>query len=217
MLAHAMSLLSHQVPSGNLGQVLRKLLEIAIPRLEKRKFGARSHRRNGHRQTSTDPRYVPADVKKAVWNRDGGQCTFLSEAGRRCPSRRMLEFDHAVEVARGGVSTVENVRLRCRAHNQYTAEQSFGAGFMLAKRKEAEHKREEKRSKVVGRSRAEGRETAEEENDVVPWLRQLGYRADQARHAAQHCDAPPDATLEDRVKAALRYLAPPHRRVAASS
>jgi hypothetical protein len=211
MLTHAQSLLSHQVPSGDMGQVLRKLLEIAIPRLEKRKFGAGSKPR-ARQQASTNPRRIPEHVKEAVWNRDGGQCTFRSQAGKRCPARRMLEFDHELEVARGGTSTVENIRLRCRAHNQYTAEQRFGAGFMHEKREVARRERAAKRSAT-----GEGQEPIKEENDVVPWLRQLGYRADQARRAAQNCGAPPEATLEERVKAALRYLAPPHRHVPAAS
>ena len=34
------------------------------------------------------------------------------------------------EVARGGSAAVSNLRLRCRAHNQYGAERTFGAEFM---------------------------------------------------------------------------------------
>jgi hypothetical protein len=40
-------------------------------------------------------------------------------------------------VARGGQATVDNLRLRCRSHNQYDAECTFGAGFMERKREEA--------------------------------------------------------------------------------
>jgi hypothetical protein len=49
----------------------------------------------------------------------------------------MLEFDHIEAVARGGEATAENVRLRCRAHNQHAAECTFGSGFMSDKRAEA--------------------------------------------------------------------------------
>jgi hypothetical protein len=48
-----------------------------------------------------------------------------------------LEFDHVHEVARGGEATIEGVRLRCRAHNQYAAECTFGSKFMKKKREEA--------------------------------------------------------------------------------
>src|SRR4030095_11526365 len=82
----------------------------------------------------TNPRFAPAHVKRAVWRRDQGQCTYISETGRRCSARQTLELDHIQEVARGGASTISNLRLRCRAHNQYTAECTFGAQFMKAKR-----------------------------------------------------------------------------------
>jgi len=102
-----------------------------------------------------------------------------------------LEFDHIEPVARGGKSTVTNLRLRCRAHNQYEAEQSYGEAFMQAKKEEAQQA-------------AEARNRAEE---VIPWLKALGIRTDHAREAAQRSDRP-DASLEDRVKAALACFGP---------
>ena len=81
-------------------------------------------------------RCIPASVRRAVWQRDRGECTFVSDDGHRCGSRKLLEFDHVEPVARGGEATVAGVRLRCRAHNQYEAEQTFGAGFMHEKRRQ---------------------------------------------------------------------------------
>jgi len=77
---------------------------------------------------------VPAAVKRAVWRRDGGRCSFVGANGRRCGSRDFLEFDHVDPVARGGKATVERVRIRCRAHNDLEAERTFGASFMARKR-----------------------------------------------------------------------------------
>jgi 5-methylcytosine-specific restriction endonuclease McrA len=73
-------------------------------------------------------------VKRAVWQRDGGRCTFVGTNGHRCETRRGLEFDHAEPLARGGQATIANLRLRCRAHNQYEAEREFGSDFMRRKR-----------------------------------------------------------------------------------
>jgi 5-methylcytosine-specific restriction endonuclease McrA len=81
-----------------------------------------------------------------VWERDGGQCTYVSPEGRRCTERQFLEFDHIEPVARGGQASVENTRLRCRSHNQYEAERVFGAAFMQRKRREALEQRARKRS-----------------------------------------------------------------------
>jgi hypothetical protein len=61
----------------------------------------------------------------------------VSAAGHRCESRTRLEFDHVTEFVRGGEATTDGIRLRCRAHNQYTAEQTFGAAFMREKRDRA--------------------------------------------------------------------------------
>src|SRR5439155_14394462 len=117
-LRYAQQLLGHALPSGDLAQVLDRALDALIEKLERRKFAATPRPRRSARP-SPDPRHVPAHVKRAVWERDGGQCTFTSDTGRRCPARTRLEYDHADPVARGGTATVERMRLRCRAHNLY--------------------------------------------------------------------------------------------------
>jgi Holliday junction resolvasome RuvABC DNA-binding subunit len=71
-------------------------------------------------------------------------------------------------------------------------------------------KREEAQRAAAARAAAE--EQAKE-RDVVPWLRALGFRADEARRAASACETIPDASLEERVRLALSCLGPPHRRV----
>lgn len=96
---------------------------------------------SNRRSSSSRTRYIPARVRRAVWERDQGQCTFVTLAGHRCSARRFLEFDHVEPVARGGRATVEGLRLRCRAHNQYAAEQTFGVEFMSQKRELARRER----------------------------------------------------------------------------
>jgi len=142
-LCRAQELLGHQVASRDLAGVLDRALDALIAQLEKRKFAATAKSRPANpARTSRNPRYVPAHVRRAVRQRDGDRCTFVSATGRRCEARARLEFDHAEEVARGGRASVENVRLRCRAHNHYTAECTFGAGFMREKRRHAAAARE---------------------------------------------------------------------------
>jgi 5-methylcytosine-specific restriction endonuclease McrA len=195
-------------------QVLCHALRVAIAHEEKRKFAATGRPRSC-RRSSMDPRHVSADVRRAVAARDGGQCTFVSESGKRCPAHRMLEFDHVIEVARGGTATVENIRLRCRAHNQYTAEQTFGAGFMQKKREKAQRAEAEKCNENAVAAIAQTEQS--DDTDVMPWLRALGYPADRVHRAIAQCGFMPDGTtLEDRVKAALRHLMPPHRHVKAA-
>jgi len=186
-LRYAQALLGHRVPSGDLAAVLDRALDALIARLEKRKLAATTRPRPNRKPAILRTRHVPAHVRRAVWERDGGRCTFVSEAGRRCEARARLEFDHIEEFACGGESTVAGMRLRCRAHNQYQAEQSFGADFMREKRAAAQ---------AAARARAAAAE-------VIPWLRQLGFRADEAQRAAKRCEDMPDAPLEERVRAAL--------------
>jgi hypothetical protein len=71
-------------------------------------------------------RYIPADVKHAVWIRDGGQCTYIDRDGRCCSSRHQLEFEHVIPFAHGGENTGDNIRILCRCHNSLMADQVFG-------------------------------------------------------------------------------------------
>lgn len=162
-LRYAQGLLGHSVPSGDVALVLDRALDALIGQLEKQKFAATGRPRSKTQprlqprpQTQTKPlprpgddprpgevglrsrrRYIPAQVRRRVWERDRGQCTFVGDGGHRCLARKFLEFDHVDPVARGGQATIDRMRLRCRAHNQYEAECTFGAGFMSAKREEA--------------------------------------------------------------------------------
>ncbi|HEY2955344.1 MAG TPA: hypothetical protein VGK89_08875 [Candidatus Eisenbacteria bacterium] len=224
------------LPAGD-PLLIDRAYDALIRELEKTRFAAttRPRSRSGR---AIGIRTIPNHVKRAVWERDGGQCTFVSEGGRRCLARKSLEYDHEVPVARGGAATVENLHLKCRAHNQYAAEQTFGAEFMSRKRearraagRAAQHAPGHVESPAAGQlvpepvGQASASEVAagerarvaaaarSEEKDVTPWLRKLGYRADEARRAAEVCERIPDATLEERIRLALSYLCPPHRRV----
>ena len=196
------ALMSHAIPGGELADVLDYALSMAIARVEKRKFGTTDQPRTP--RASTDPRHIPAHVRRAVHARDGGRCTFVADDGHRCDARSQLEFDHVEPVARDGASTVDNLRLRCRAHNQLAAEQAFGAGFMHEKRDAA---------RVAEEAAERIRTEADHERllDVVAALRTLGCRAERARHIAERSNAP-GLDLEQHVRAALRLLSPTPRK-----
>jgi hypothetical protein len=208
-LCRAQELLSHTVPSGDIAQVLDRALELLVAKLEKRKFAATEKPRSRTRRASKNPRHIPAHVRRAVTERDGGQCTFVSEDGHRCATRRLLEFDHVEEVARGGVTTVDNIRLRCKAHNQYSAECTFGVGFM-------DQKRRARMERCINRGRCDdatpqdrGAEEQEAlERDLAAGLKTLGYRPSEIREALAHCRTLNGASLEERMRAALALLRP---------
>jgi hypothetical protein len=126
----AQDLLRHQVPDGDVGQVIDRALTALIKDLTKQKFAAtdRPHRNRDLESRGTVPnsRHVPAEVRRTVWSRDGGRCAFIARNGRRCTERAFLEFHHVVPHGAGGEATAENIQLRCRAHNAYEAELYFG-------------------------------------------------------------------------------------------
>ena len=153
-LRRSQELLSHAVPSGNIAEVLDRALDALISQLEKRKFAAPS--RPGPRRLTENTRHIPAHVRRAVHERDGNRCTCVSDDGRRCAEKRFLDHDHVHPVARGGGATFENTRLRCRAHNQYAAERTFGARFMREKREAAKATTQATRMRRAARDQASG-------------------------------------------------------------
>ncbi len=141
-LERAQVLLAHSVRAGEVAEVLDRALDALLARLEVRRGAAvpaqaRPTQARPPRPERTGGHGIPAAVRREVWARDRGRCTFTGAAGRQCGADRGLEFDHVRPVARGGDSTASNLRLRCRAHNQLEAERAFGAAFMQQKRGEA--------------------------------------------------------------------------------
>jgi hypothetical protein len=62
---------------------------------------------------------IPRAIARTVWVRDQGRCTYSDPvSGRLCESTVYLEFDHIQPVSEGGQNRIDNLRLRCRAHNQ---------------------------------------------------------------------------------------------------
>ena len=72
-------------------------------------------------------RAIPAAVKRAVWRRDRGRCSYVDRtSGRRCGSQHLLQIDHVVPYACGGRAEPNNLRLLCAAHHRH---RHAGAGF----------------------------------------------------------------------------------------
>jgi len=123
-LRQAQNLLRHQIPDGDLDQVFQRALTVLLHDLAKQKMAATTRPRS--RPTAAGSRHIPAEVRRAVWLRDGGRCAFVGTKGRRCSEEGFLEFHHLKPYADGGAATLENIQLRCRAHNGYEAELYFG-------------------------------------------------------------------------------------------
>ena len=65
-------------------------------------------------------RAIPAAVKRQVWERDQGCCSYVDRgSGRRCGSRYLLQVDHVFPYALGGSAEPDNLRLLCAAHHRH--------------------------------------------------------------------------------------------------
>jgi hypothetical protein len=178
-LRRAQALLRHQVPSGDLSEVLDRALDALLDRVEGRKLGkARAPRAA---KKCTNERAVPREVRRQVVARDGLRCSFVAEDGRRCEETGFLELDHVVPVSRGGRASVDGVRILCRTHNQYEAERILGRETVMA-----------------------GRAARTIDDDLISGLRRLGVPASDARRAVAATRGP--GAIEERMRAALGAL-----------
>jgi HNH endonuclease len=123
-LRHAQDLLRHSVPNGDPAEIFDRALTLLVEHLERTKLASVKRPRNPGIRV-TESRHIPSSVKREVWVRDGGRCTFEGTEVR-CGERGFLEFHHVIPYASGGAATAENIQLRCRAHNQHEAREVLG-------------------------------------------------------------------------------------------
>src|SRR5216684_729728 len=75
--------LSHKCPDGDFEQVVREAFKLVLERDRKRKALTDRPRAQSGTPGEND-RYVPAAVKRAVWERDQGRCTWPMSDGEVC-------------------------------------------------------------------------------------------------------------------------------------
>jgi len=146
-LQEARAELSHSLPDGDLARILELGLDALLADARRRRRAERIRDRGADAPDAPAPapdetpaaptnptpprpgpaskpkrsRHIPAEVRRRVWARDQGRCTYLDAKGRRCGSRWFLQIDHVQPFARGGDNTVSNLRLFCAAHNRWRA------------------------------------------------------------------------------------------------
>jgi hypothetical protein len=131
-------LLAHQLPSADPTIIVCRAIDRLLDDTLKRKAAitdqARPSHRRGDRCSDRPTRAIPAAIRREVWQRDGGRCTFVDQHRRRCRATRAIEYHHDRPYGKGGQHGADNIALRCRAHNQYQADLDFGREFMRDKR-----------------------------------------------------------------------------------
>jgi hypothetical protein len=124
-LRRVQDLMRHTVPNGDPAVIFDLALGALLDRLEKRKLARTPKPKPPRPAVRQYSRHVPSAVKREVWARDEGRCTYVGTHGR-CSARAFLELHHIVPYADGGATDATNLTLRCRAHNQHEAEGRFG-------------------------------------------------------------------------------------------
>jgi 5-methylcytosine-specific restriction endonuclease McrA len=121
------ALMRSQIPDGDLSAIIECAVSEQLERLESRRFAKTSRPRRTLDASDTAPssRRIPAAVRRAVYDRDGGRCRYVA-AGRRCSERDRLEYHHRHPFGMGGDHRLSNISLMCRAHNALLAEQDYG-------------------------------------------------------------------------------------------
>ena len=123
-LREVQDLLRHSVRSDDLAEIFDRALTLLLKDARRQRFAETTAPR-GERALVPGSRRIPAAVQRTVWKRDEGRCTFVGSNGR-CTETSLLQFHHEEPFAVGGPPTVENIHLRCAAHNRYEAELFFG-------------------------------------------------------------------------------------------
>jgi hypothetical protein len=126
------TLLHSEIPGGDVVAAIDYAVTQTLQRVEARRFGKTAAPRKTLAATETSgvTRAIPAAVRRAVHERDGGRCRFVDEHGRRCSERHRLEFHHRHPFGLGGDHSPGNVSLLCREHNRLMAEQDYGKAAM---------------------------------------------------------------------------------------
>ncbi len=148
-------LLSHKHPNMSYSELIEELTNMAIKKLDLEEKGSRRNatltakeldptikesESNVNKIKNTTPplsaveqpnkqnsRYIPSEVKRAVWKRDKSQCVFKeSQNHEQCGSRFQLEYHHEIPFAKGGRPLAENIKLYCKRHNIHRAITDFG-------------------------------------------------------------------------------------------
>lgn len=148
MIERARELLRHKHPQGKLEDVIGEMAELFLERKDPERRALRAQEAAARAQAEeaacrtgkqAEPpnqeanRRIPQWVKNEVWLRDEGRCSFVSRDGQPCRESGGLEFDHVIPWALGGRSDQPpNIRLLCRAHNQWAGLAHFGPKSMRA-------------------------------------------------------------------------------------
>jgi hypothetical protein len=113
---------SHVNPEMSYIALLEHLCDKALPKMKPQSTATPAP------EVKTEPqgRHIPAAMKREVWERDGGCCSYTdANTGKRCGSKFQLQYDHIEPYALGGSTEPENLRILCAQHNRWRSEKTY--------------------------------------------------------------------------------------------
>jgi 5-methylcytosine-specific restriction endonuclease McrA len=165
----------------SVAELVEEALALFVAQKKRQRFAQVDRPRPGSAKPAHN---ISAATRRDVFERDGARCTFVGIDGKRCESTHLVEFDHVQPRALGGKHDSENLRLLCRAHNQFLAEKVFG-----------EDKLQRERASTALR------------RDALSALTNFGFKKSEARAAVEQVMTP-ELALEPLLRAALHELGP---------
>jgi 5-methylcytosine-specific restriction endonuclease McrA len=147
LVERAKALLARSAPGKSLGELHLQAMKLLVQALEKQKFAVTDRPRGKNSAPAAEARpqpprrgrRVPAAIRRAVFERDGGRCTYVDERGERCRETHGLQLHHPHPFGKLGAHTTTNLTLHCPAHNALAAEHDFGAEHMASQRQALQH------------------------------------------------------------------------------
>jgi len=131
-------LISHRHPSLGYAELIAVMAEMSLTKLKYSRCAQLSTKTRsatgagGAKQKPVGKRFVPAALRRQVWQKAHGRCCYVDlKSGRVCGSRFQLQIEHRIPFAKGGRNNIENLELLCSAHNHLRAVQVFGEQKMV--------------------------------------------------------------------------------------
>jgi hypothetical protein len=182
-LERLLALLRSKRPDLDLAAVIEQAVSEKLERFEARRFAQTGTPRRRLEDTSGSPvsRRVPSAVRRAVYAREGGRCSYVDGQGRRCTEEQTVEFHHRHPFAMGGDHSPGNIGLLCTAHNRLLAETDYGAAAV------GRHRRPEAGIEARAHAPVPGREASTVAPSLSGLSRQSGPSQEHRPDGSRAC------------------------------